>query len=166
MRELALRLTSVIFCIGMFVFETRLANAQAVANAQITGDVTDPTGAAVAGATVKMIEIERGVTHEAKSDSNGRYTLPNLPVGPYRLEAALSGFKTYTQTGITLQVGDHPESISPSKLVPSRRASKSQPEERAPAFRAFRPAAFHSAPAHRTSARSPAPAIRGFCNWR
>jgi hypothetical protein len=65
---------------------------------QVTGEVTDPTGAPIAEATVKMVETEKGVSHETKTDANGRYTLPNLPVGPYRLESSMTGFKTYTQT--------------------------------------------------------------------
>jgi Carboxypeptidase regulatory-like domain len=109
MRKSALRLTSVLFCFGVLLLGIRPASGQAVANAQVTGEVTDQTGAAVAGATVKMTETERGVSHETRSDANGRYTLPNLAVGAYRLEAAMTGFKTFTQTGITLQVGDHPE---------------------------------------------------------
>src|SRR4051812_22939364 len=82
--------------------------SQAVNNAGVSGQVTDPTGAAVSGATVKMTETEKGVPHTAVTDSDGRYTIPNLPVGPYRLDATGTGFKTYTQTGIVLQVGDHP----------------------------------------------------------
>ena len=34
--------------------------------------------------------------------------LPNLPLGPYRLEASLAGFRTFAQTGIVLQVGSSP----------------------------------------------------------
>jgi hypothetical protein len=34
--------------------------------------------------------------------------MPNLPVGPYRLEVSLQGFRTYAQTGIVLQVGAAP----------------------------------------------------------
>lgn len=83
--------------------------AQAVANASIAGQVTDQSGGAVAGAHVKAIETERNVTHEATSDANGNYTLPNLPVGPYRIETTMDGFKTYVQSGIVLQVGDTPQ---------------------------------------------------------
>jgi Carboxypeptidase regulatory-like domain len=100
---------SAIFCLSVLVFTGRPAAAQAVANAQIAGAVTDQTGASVSGATVKMIETERNVTHEAISDATGHYVLPNLPVGPYRLETTMTGFKTYVQTGIVLQVGDNPE---------------------------------------------------------
>src|SRR4051812_42535146 len=80
--------------------------AQAVNNAGASGQVVDPTGAAVTGATVKMTETEKGVPHTTITDADGRYTFPNLPVGPYRLDATMTGFKTYTQSGIVLQVGD------------------------------------------------------------
>jgi hypothetical protein len=42
------------------------------------------------------------------SDPDGTYLLTNLPVGPYRLEVEVSGFQTYVQTGIILQVNDSP----------------------------------------------------------
>src|SRR5579884_861760 len=85
-----------------------LLRAQAVANASVTGEVTDPTGGAIAGATITMTETERGVSHTATSGSDGRYVVPNLPVGPYKLEASAPGFKNYVQTGIVLQVGESP----------------------------------------------------------
>src|SRR5262249_27143622 len=44
----------------------------------------------------------------ATTDNAGSYVLANLPVGPYRLEASASGFRTYVQTGIVLQVADAP----------------------------------------------------------
>jgi hypothetical protein len=42
------------------------------------------------------------------TDETGGYLLTNLPTGPYRLEAALQGFRSYVQTGIVLQVGGTP----------------------------------------------------------
>jgi hypothetical protein len=42
------------------------------------------------------------------TDESGNYLISNLPTGPYRLEVALQGFKTYVQTGIVLQVGATP----------------------------------------------------------
>jgi hypothetical protein len=89
------------------------ASGQA-ASAEVIGRVVDAQGAAIVGATVKMIEIGKDVSHDAVTDSDGRYTLPNLPVGPYRLEVSKDGFKTYAQTGIILQVNDHIE--IPAKL--------------------------------------------------
>ena len=101
------RLHCLVVCLALSLLPTS-AFGQAVANAQITGEVTDPSGAAISGATVRMIETEKSVPHETTTDAGGRYVLPNLPVGPYRLEASMSGFKTYVQTGIVLQVGDNP----------------------------------------------------------
>src|SRR5581483_8049445 len=82
------------------------ALAQAVANATIHGSVTDITGAPVANAQVKAIETDTGQAQSTQSATDGSYTLPNLPVGPYRLSVTAPSFKTYTQTGIILQVGN------------------------------------------------------------
>ena len=48
-------------------------DATPVATAEATGQVSDPTGSAVAGAIVKMIETARGVSHDTTTDSTGRY---------------------------------------------------------------------------------------------
>src|SRR5581483_3732914 len=82
------------------------ALAQAVANATIHGSVTDITGAPVANAQVKAIETDTGQAQSTQSATDGSYTLPTLPVGPYRLSVTAPSFKTYTQTGIILQVGN------------------------------------------------------------
>ena len=42
------------------------------------------------------------------TDETGAYALLNLPLGPYRLEAMLSGFRAFAQTGIVLQVNSNP----------------------------------------------------------
>src|SRR5204862_624768 len=83
------------------------ARAQQVNVAQVSGRVTDGTGAAVAGAEVRMIETQRNIAHTAATDQQGEYVLPGLPVGPYQLEGKKEGFKSYSQTGIVLQVNDH-----------------------------------------------------------
>src|SRR6516164_8072337 len=78
-----------------------------VAVSSAHAQVVDSSGAALPGATVKMIETNKGVSHEATADADGRYTFTHLPVGPYRLEVSKTGFKTYVQSGIVLQVDDH-----------------------------------------------------------
>jgi hypothetical protein len=83
-----------------------LARAQAVAVAQVSGTVTDQSGSAVGNTQVRMTETGKSVVHSTVTDDTGRYLLPNLPVGPYILEAQASGFKNYVQTGIVLQVGN------------------------------------------------------------
>src|SRR5258707_1245341 len=80
------------------------ARAQAVAVAEISGTVTDPTGSAIVGAQIKVVEVDRQIPHATTSDATGHYVLPNLPVGPYTLEVSANGFKNYLQSGIVLQV--------------------------------------------------------------
>ncbi len=81
------------------------ARAQEVAVAEADGHVTDPSGAAIAGASVKMTEVDRRTVHSFTTDAGGIFRFPNLPVGAYELDVSASGFKAYRQTGITLQVG-------------------------------------------------------------
>jgi hypothetical protein len=76
--------------------------------AQISGTATDQTGAVVPGVEVTVTQAETGVKRSVVSDSAGLYEIPNLPLGPYRLEASKTGFRTYVQTGIVLQVGSSP----------------------------------------------------------
>ena len=60
------------------------------------------------GVDVTVTQTETGFSRSAVTDENGSYTLTNLPIGPYRLQAMLAGFRTYQQTGIVLQVGSSP----------------------------------------------------------
>ena len=65
------------------------------------------SAAALPGAQVLMTETDKGVTRTTSTDATGHYALPNLPVGPYRLEVKLPGFKDYVQTGIVLVVNNN-----------------------------------------------------------
>jgi hypothetical protein len=98
----------VIFGLWAVVAGSGPSYSQAVANAQISGEVVDQTGAPVAGAAVKATQTATAATRTTTTGNNGAYTLPDLPIGPYRLEVSVTGFKTYVQTGIVLQVGDNP----------------------------------------------------------
>lgn len=81
--------------------------AQAVS--QISGTVKDASGAVVAGVQVTATQTDTDFKRTATTDDAGNYVLPNLPLGPYRLDATKMGFRAYVQTGITLQVGTAPE---------------------------------------------------------
>jgi hypothetical protein len=76
--------------------------------AQISGTVKDQTGAVLPGVEVTMTQTNTGLKRSAVTDETGSYVLSSLPVGPYRLDAALPGFKTYAQTGIVLEVDANP----------------------------------------------------------
>ena len=83
------------------------AKAQAVAIAQVSGNVTDQSGSAIPNAQVRMIETDKQLVHSTVTNAQGQYVLPSLPVGPYRLEVSANGFKDYAQTGIVLQVNQN-----------------------------------------------------------
>src|SRR5438128_7801382 len=74
------------------------------ATAQISGTVKDQSGAVLPGAEVTATQTETGAIRMTISDETGSYVLPNLPVGPYKLEVSLPGFRTFIQSGIVLQV--------------------------------------------------------------
>jgi hypothetical protein len=83
------------------------AQASIGAVAQITGSVSDPTGAVVPGAEVRVNQTETGFTRAAVTGADGTYVLPNLAIGPYELQVVSPGFKTHLQQGIVLQVNDN-----------------------------------------------------------
>src|SRR5438552_18757140 len=82
--------------------------AQTAAGSQITGTVQDSSGSAIVGAVVRVTQTETGFTRTADSGIDGVYRLPDLPSGPYKLEATQKGFGPYVQTGIVLQVNVNP----------------------------------------------------------
>ncbi|NOT27368.1 MAG: carboxypeptidase regulatory-like domain-containing protein [Acidobacteria bacterium] len=94
--------------LGVLLLLTATTSAWAQATAQINGTVADSSGGVLPGVTVIAIQTETGFRREAVSDENGAYSLLNLPIGPYRIEASLSGFRTFAQTGVVLQVASNP----------------------------------------------------------
>src|SRR5437870_12354055 len=81
----------------------------AQSTAQLSGTVRDQSGAVLPGVEVKATQTATGLERNVITNETGSYVLPNLPVGPYKLEAALPGFRTFVRTGIQLQVGSNPE---------------------------------------------------------
>jgi hypothetical protein len=92
---------------GLTLFAaTGLARAQATA--ELSGRVTDESGAVLPGVTVTATQSDTGASRTVVTDETGTYLMPNLPTGPYRLDVSLQGFRSYAQTGIALQVGGTP----------------------------------------------------------
>jgi hypothetical protein len=75
---------------------------------QISGTVKDASGLGVPAAQVTVTQTDTGVARAATTGANGNYSLPSLPVGPYRMEVKKEGFSTYVQSGIVLQVDTAP----------------------------------------------------------
>src|SRR5437588_2816802 len=72
--------------------------------ATITGQVTDPSGAAIPGAKVTATDTQRGTQYAAQTNSDGRYTISNILVGTYDIKVENQGFQSATQSNITLQL--------------------------------------------------------------
>jgi hypothetical protein len=94
LRFILLPLILVLACVG--------ANAQA--NSTVTGIVTDPSGALVSGATVRLTEAATGNARSAVSDASGLYAIAGLNAGSYDMKVTASGFETYNKKGIVVNI--------------------------------------------------------------
>jgi hypothetical protein len=70
----------------------------------ISGSVSDPVSAAIAGANVTARDPQTGFQTQTVTTGTGNYTIPSLPAGVYEMIVDAAGFKKFTQTGITVQV--------------------------------------------------------------
>ena len=64
--------------------------------AQLNGRVADESGAVLPGVTVTITQTDTAFTRTTVTDETGNWLMPNLPIGPYRLEVSLQGFRTST----------------------------------------------------------------------
>ncbi len=82
--------------------------AQAGANGAISGFVTDPSGAAIAGVAVKVTNVNTGVSYSAGTTTDGYYTVKFLIPGTYRVAVAQPGFKTQVVNDVVVQTDSNP----------------------------------------------------------
>ena len=87
----------------------KIARAQAVSIASVSGRVMDPSGASIVGAQVTMTAVDTSAMHGAVTNESGIYSFPSLPIGAYRLQVNAAGFQGYIQNGIVLRVNDAPQ---------------------------------------------------------
>ena len=71
----------------------------------VLGTVTDPSRAAIPDAKVQVTNVGTGAIQATMSDSQGRYRVPDLPVGDYEIQSEKVGFETVIRKGVTLNVG-------------------------------------------------------------
>ncbi len=71
---------------------------------RILGRVSDSSGAVLAGVTVTLTNEATGVGSNATTNSNGEYGFPQVPVGTFRMEFDLEGFKTNVQRGVNVDL--------------------------------------------------------------
>ena len=78
--------------------------AQTATSGSIVGTVTDPSGAAMAGAQVEVTSASTNITRRATTDISGRYSVLDLPPGTYRVRVTQQGFQTATVSEMRVEV--------------------------------------------------------------
>jgi hypothetical protein len=81
-------------------------SVHAQTQASIVGTVTDPTGAALPGVRVTIINEATGGEHSVETNTSGSYDDPTLGVGTYTVKAGAPSFKEFSQVHIPLNIGD------------------------------------------------------------
>lgn len=99
---LALERLFLAFCAVLLVLALP-SRAQEV-TASITGQVTDPSGAAIVGAKITVTDTQRGTQYTSQTNSDGRYQISNILVGTYKVKAENPGFESATVSNLTLEL--------------------------------------------------------------
>src|SRR5437879_12204780 len=105
--------------------------AQVANTGSVRGSVSDPSGAALSGAGLTLVEVHTGASQETKTDAAGSFNFPIVPVGSYRLQGTMLGFESFAEAGtsvhaaeptnlaVTLTVGATSEKIEVTADVPT-----------------------------------------------
>jgi hypothetical protein len=122
------RLRELLFSLVVWVFFVTAVFAQSP-DGTISGLVLDPSGGAIAGADVTIVNDATRVEYPGKTNGEGIYVVTNLPPGPYRLQVSKVGFKTLIKPDIVLNVQD---SLAINFTLPSERCQKPSRSKEAP----------------------------------
>src|SRR5690349_23815384 len=82
-----------LFVLTLLVLLLALSVPAQKTSGQISGTVLDPQGAAVPDATVTATEVGTGLVRTITTTQEGNYSLPDLPIGTYRVSVTKQGFK-------------------------------------------------------------------------
>ena len=97
---------------------------------RVMGTVTDQSGGVVTGATVTVVDVDRGITRTLATDDAGEYNAPNLTPGNYTVRAEAKGFKRLERQSVdvgvgkevrvdlTLQPGEQNQTVTVTESVP------------------------------------------------
>ena len=94
------------YCLVVFALLALTCSAFAqVQNGQLTGTVTDPTGAAIGNAKITVTNPATNLSTSSTTNASGNYVVRELPVGTYKVVAEASGFKTVSNADVTVNAG-------------------------------------------------------------
>ncbi len=95
-------LASAAFCV---IASSNIASAQTITG-EITGTITDPSGAVVPGAAVELVREGTSTTRSGTTNQSGIFVFPALPPATYTLKVNTTGFRPYEQSGIVLTANE------------------------------------------------------------
>jgi len=116
----------------LFVLLTLTGGAvwAATQNALVTGSVFDQNGAAVPGATVRLLNASIGFSQTLPTDANGNYTFGSVPPAEnYVMSVEISGFATVIRPGLSVAVGEAKLVLPPFILQPAAQPGQEIREE-------------------------------------
>jgi Carboxypeptidase regulatory-like domain len=99
------QLLSILALVVFLMTSSHAAGQARLTAADLTGTVTDVSGGLVANVAIAVTSVEWNVVRTAVTDANGRYSVPALHPGKYRVAASRAGFKTEVRDGIELTLG-------------------------------------------------------------
>jgi hypothetical protein len=99
----------------LFTVFGSVAGAQGI-DGRLRGEVTDPSGAVVAGAKVTATNVATNISTETTTSASGTYSFPNLLPGVYKVTVEVGGFTTYTRDQVQVRTNQVTE-VSPRLAI-------------------------------------------------
>src|SRR5688572_23533738 len=102
-------------CVIVMMLSVGIAGAQTI-DGTLRGEVTDPSGAVVAGAKVTATNVGTNVSVAATTNTSGTYNIPNLLPGTYTVTVEAGGFGAYTREQVQVRTNQITE-VNPRLVV-------------------------------------------------
>lgn len=93
-----------IFTLTFLMLLAAITTAAQTPTAGVTGRITDTTGAAVPGATIKITNLDTNISQQTVANQSGEFAVPYLSPARYTLEAQANGFRLYRRDSFSLEV--------------------------------------------------------------
>jgi Carboxypeptidase regulatory-like domain/TonB dependent receptor len=88
------------------IFATSIYALSQTTTGRIVGNVSDPSGAAVGGATITITDIQRNLSRSVTTSASGEYVAPELQPGDYKVHVEAKGFKSVERINIAVAVAE------------------------------------------------------------
>jgi hypothetical protein len=96
---------SLLFGLWLLTAFTVPSHAQSIISGDVTGTITDPSGAAIPGATVTLTNVNTNSSQQTTSNAEGTYHFAFVPPGAYKVGVSATGFQTLTRPGVSVSAG-------------------------------------------------------------